>query len=81
MKVTGKAIHEALENGVSEYPEKSAKFPQVSHITFSFDAQAPPYKRVRDVTVKKEPIDMEREYHIATRAHIASGKGISTHMM
>lgn len=75
MKVAGKAIKEALENGVSDYPAKSYKFPQVSHITFSFDAHARAMERVREVRVKDEALDMEKEYTIATRAHIAAGKG------
>jgi len=75
MKVTGQAIKEALENGVSEYPEQSYKFPQVSHITFSFDANAPPMQRVREVMMKGEALDLEKEYTIATRAHLAAGKG------
>lgn len=75
MKVTGKAIKEALENGVSEYPEQSYKFPQVSHITFSFDASAPPMQRVREVTLSGETLDLEKKYTIATRALIGAGKG------
>lgn len=74
MKVTGQTIKEALENGVSEYPEQSYKFLQVSHISFTFDASAPAMQRVREVMMKGEALDLEKKYTIATRALIASGK-------
>ena len=75
MRITGKALKEALENGVSDYPEPSPNFPQVSHITFTFDPSGNPGDRVRKVVACGKPLDMERKYSIATRSHMASGKG------
>lgn len=75
MKITGQTIREALENGVSEYPEQSYKFPPVSHIRFTFDASAPAIQRVRKVMMKGEALDLEKKYTITTRALIAAGKG------
>jgi 5'-nucleotidase len=76
--VTGKAIFGALENGVSSYPALEGRFPQVSNITFEVDYRKPPNARVRNVTVGDEPIDMKKEYKLATRGYMGRGKGTSS---
>lgn len=74
LKVPGNAIKEALENGVSKYPEPDSRFPQVSNIFFTFDPSKEPGSRVQDVKIGDDKLDMEKEYHIATRSHLAAGK-------
>ena len=78
LKVTGKAIREALENGVSNYPALEGRFPQVSNITFEADYSKPPRSRVSNVTIGEEPVDEEREYVLATRGYMGRGKGTSS---
>jgi 5'-nucleotidase len=77
LKVTGKAIREALENGVSNYPALEGRFPQVSNITFEADYSKPPHSRVTNVTIGEEPVDETREYVLATRGYMGRGKGTS----
>ncbi|KAF2001863.1 Metallo-dependent phosphatase [Amniculicola lignicola CBS 123094] len=74
MKVTGKAIREALENGVSSYPSLEGRFPQVSNISFEVDYTLPPMSRVLSVKINNEPLDPEREYVLATRGYMGRGK-------
>ena len=77
LKVTGKAIREALENGVSNYPALEGRFPQVSNITFEADYSKLPHSRVTNVTIGEEPVDETREYVLATRGYMGRGKGTS----
>ncbi|PSN61001.1 5'-nucleotidase-like protein [Corynespora cassiicola Philippines] len=74
MKVTGKAIREALENGVSNYPALEGRFPQVSNIVFEADYSKPPHSRITNVEIGKAPLDEEREYVLATRGYMGRGK-------
>ncbi|RYP52013.1 hypothetical protein DL769_010731 [Monosporascus sp. CRB-8-3] len=74
IKVTGQAIWDALENGVSQYPALEGRFPQVSNITFEFDARKPTGSRIVSVTIGGEPIDMERKYTLVTRGYMGRGK-------
>jgi 5'-nucleotidase len=75
LKVTGKAIFGALENGVSNYPALEGRFPQVSNITFEVDYSKAPSSRIQNVTIGGEPLDEEREYVLATRGYMGRGKG------
>ncbi|ORY03852.1 5'-nucleotidase-like protein [Clohesyomyces aquaticus] len=76
IKVTGKALLEALENGVSNYPALEGRFPQVSNITFTVDYSLPPMSRIlpNSVTVNSEPLDLSRQYVLATRGYMGRGK-------
>ncbi|KAF2261954.1 5'-nucleotidase-like protein [Lojkania enalia] len=74
MKVTGRAIWDALENGVSNYPALEGRFPQVSNIRFVADYSQPPYSRIVSANIGSEPIDFNREYILATRGYMGRGK-------
>ncbi|KAI2618249.1 Metallo-dependent phosphatase [Hypoxylon sp. NC1633] len=74
IKVTGQAIWDALENGISQYPALEGRFPQVSNIAFSFDARRPAGSRIVSATVGGGPIDMARKYVLVTRGYMARGK-------
>lgn len=74
IKVTGQAIWDALENGLSQYPALEGRFPQVSNITFHFDARKPSGSRIVLATIGGEPIDMARKYVLVTRGYMARGK-------
>jgi 5'-nucleotidase len=77
LKVTGKAIREALENGVSNYPALEGRFPQVSNITFETDYSKAPMQRTQNVTIGDAALDDTREYVLATRGYMGRGKGTS----
>lgn len=72
--VTGKDILHALENGVSKYPAQEGRFPQVSNISFAFDPSKAEGHRCSDVKLGGRPIDVEKEYSLATRDYMVRGK-------
>ncbi|KAI2606288.1 Metallo-dependent phosphatase [Hypoxylon fragiforme] len=74
IKVRGKAILGALENGLSQYPALEGRFPQVSNITFKFDGGRPTGSRIVSTTINGEPIDLEKKYVLVTRGYMARGK-------
>lgn len=76
--VTGQALLEALENGVSTYPALEGRFPQVSNIVFTFDPQKSPGKRIpnptKEVLIRGQPLVLDKEYKLVTRDYMARGK-------
>ena len=74
--LTGEQLLEALENGVSAYPRTEGRFPILSGVRFTFRSTSAPGSRVvRDsVTVNGAPLDMAKEYSVATKAYLAQGK-------
>lgn len=74
LRVTGRQVWEALENGVSTYPAQEGRFPQVSNIEFEFDPDKPPGKRLSYARIAGQPIDMGRKYVLATRGYMGRGK-------
>ncbi|KAK5634360.1 hypothetical protein RRF57_010074 [Xylaria bambusicola] len=74
IRVLGKAIWDALENGVSQYPALEGRFPQVSNIKFSFNATKPSGSRIVSASIGGEPIDMAKKYVLVTRGYMARGK-------
>ncbi|XP_005099801.1 mannosylglucosyl-3-phosphoglycerate phosphatase [Aplysia californica] len=76
IKVSGLQLLNALENGVSKYPVKEGRFPQVAGIAFGFNPTHPPGQRVAHelVQVQGHYIDPEKEYRLATKEYLALGK-------
>ena len=74
VRVAGKAIREALENGVSMVPALEGRFPQVGGITFEFDASRKSGERVLWVDIGDDELDEQREYVVATRGYMGRGK-------
>ncbi|KAI3326385.1 Metallo-dependent phosphatase [Xylariaceae sp. AK1471] len=74
IKVTGRAIWDALENALSQYPALEGRFPQVSNIKFEFDDRKPSGSRIVSASIGGEPIDMARKYVLVTRGYMARGK-------
>lgn len=81
LKIQGRDIVEALENGVSQVPALEGRFPQVSNITFEFNPNAPPGSRIIWAKIGGKPIDPERYYKLATRGYMARGKDGYTSLM
>ena len=75
IKVTGKAIVEALENGVCKFPALEGRFPQVSRISFEFDPEAKAGSRVKWTKIGGESVDLEKKYVLVTRGYMVKGKG------
>ncbi|KAK4238314.1 Metallo-dependent phosphatase-like protein [Achaetomium macrosporum] len=74
IKASGKAIWDALENGVSLYPALEGRFPQVSNINFTFDPSRPVGSRIVSAEIGGSPLDENRVYVLATRGYMARGK-------
>jgi len=73
VKLTGKQIWEALEHGVSEVEEKAGRFPQISGIAFKYSPGAQKGSRVKEVWIGNNPVDLEKEYVVATNDFLAAG--------
>lgn len=71
--VTGKALREAMENGLSVLPQASGRFPQISGMTIEADANRPPGSRVVAIKVGGVPLDENKTYKLATNDFIGRG--------
>ena len=58
----GAKIHDALEAGVSKYPEHEGRFPQVAGLRFTLDPSKPAGDRVNPelVTVDGDKLDLNK---------------------
>ena len=74
LRISGKAIRDALENGVGELPAMEGRFPQVSNINFGFSASKPRGSRVEWAKIGDADIDDDKLYVMATRGYMARGK-------
>lgn len=74
IKVTGKAIFDALENSVSLVPALEGRYPQVSNIQFRYDPVAKTGSRIHWVKILGEPLEDSRLYTLATRGYMGRGK-------
>lgn len=71
--ITGKDLLNALELGVSKYPEENGAFPHVAGIQFTFDQEKPAGSRIVSAIAKGGPIDPKADYVMATNDFIAAG--------
>ncbi|WP_055085959.1 bifunctional metallophosphatase/5'-nucleotidase [Jannaschia donghaensis] len=72
-RVDGATILAALENGVSQVEEGAGRFPQVSGLTFAFDASAEAGSRVSDVMIGGEPLDPAKVYGVVSNNYVRNG--------
>jgi 2',3'-cyclic-nucleotide 2'-phosphodiesterase (5'-nucleotidase family) len=73
IKLTGKQLVEALENGVSRVEEPGGRFPQVSGLRFSYARAALAGSRIKEVMVGDSPLQLDNEYIVATNDFIVAG--------
>ncbi len=73
LELRGEKIRQALENGVSRYPDLHGRFPQVSGLHFTFDPTRPVGARIVDILIAGEPIDPNRIYTVATNCFLRAG--------
>ncbi|XP_048735520.2 mannosylglucosyl-3-phosphoglycerate phosphatase-like isoform X3 [Ostrea edulis] len=76
IQVTGKQLLEALENGVSAYPQLEGRFPQVAGVEFGFNPSKPKGQRIDPESVKVQdfPVDLMKKYTVCTKEYISGGK-------
>jgi 5'-nucleotidase/UDP-sugar diphosphatase len=73
IKLTGRQIWEALEHGVSRVEEEEGRFPQVSGIVFRYSPSERSGSRIKEILIKGKPVDLEKEYIVATNDFLAAG--------
>lgn len=74
IRLKGKAILAALENGVSLVPALEGRHPQLSNIQFKYNPALPTGSRVMWVKIHNEDLDLDRDYTMATRGYMTRGK-------
>lgn len=74
LRVSGKAILDALENSVSLVPALEGRYPQVSNIQFAYNPNLPSGSRVQWVKIHHEALDEKKVYALATRGYMGRGK-------
>ncbi len=77
VELTGKTLREILEHGVARSAEDNepGRFPQVSGLTFKFDASRPVGNRVTEILVGGKPLDDNKKYTLATSDFLVSNGG------
>lgn len=71
--IPGSALAAAIENGLSQLPNPSGRFPQVSGLTIEADASRPAGRRVTSIKVGDAPLDPGKTYSVATNDFMARG--------
>lgn len=69
----GSQILAALEHGTASYPEPAGSFAQVAGATFTLDLNKEAGKRVSDVKINGEALDLNQTYKVATNDFMAVG--------
>jgi 2',3'-cyclic-nucleotide 2'-phosphodiesterase (5'-nucleotidase family) len=73
VEIDGRALKAAIENGLSQLPNASGRFPQVSGLVVEADLKRPPGSRITAIKVGDTPLDEARTYHVATNDFMARG--------
>ena len=73
LETPGQDIIDALEHGLSVYPEPNGGFPQISGMTVKFDPTKEPGSRVVEILVNGEAVDPAKTYTLATNNFMAIG--------
>ena len=71
--IPGSALAAAIENGLSQLPNPSGRFPQVSGLTIEADPSRPAGRRVTSIKVGDAPLDPGKTYSVATNDFLARG--------
>jgi 2',3'-cyclic-nucleotide 2'-phosphodiesterase (5'-nucleotidase family) len=73
VEITGAALRLAVENGLSQLPNASGRFPQVAGMMVEADASRPAGSRVISIKVGDAPLDEAKRYRVATNDFMARG--------
>jgi 5'-nucleotidase len=76
-------MRQALEHGVARSAEDTepGRFPQVSGVTFTFDARRPPGSRIIDLKINGRPLNDKARYTLATSDYVALDGGDGYEML
>ena len=73
LQITGAVLRQALEHSVSQWPNHSGRFFQMSGLQVTYNAMVPGGSRVRDILIGGVPLDISKTYSVATDAFVADG--------
>ncbi|MBF0186307.1 MAG: 5'-nucleotidase C-terminal domain-containing protein [Magnetococcales bacterium] len=73
LEISGSALKEMLEHGVSQMERGKGRFLQVSGVRFSVDPSRQVGRRVSHVRVGEEPLHAKRRYTLAVNDYLAKG--------
>jgi 5'-nucleotidase / UDP-sugar diphosphatase len=71
--MSGAALKAAIENGLSQLPNPSGRFPQVAGLEIEADVGRPAGNRILSIKVGGAPLDMNKTYSVATNDFMARG--------
>ncbi len=77
LELSGTVLRQALEHGVARSAEDTepGRFPQVSGVTFTFDARKPAGSRIVDLKIAGKPLNENARYTLATSDYVALDGG------
>ncbi len=77
VEISGKTLREVLEHGVARSAEDNepGRFPQISGMTFKFDATKSTGSRTSEILVGGKPLDEKKIYSLATSDFLVSRGG------
>lgn len=77
VEVTGKLLGDILEHSVARSAEdgEPGRFPQISGMTFKFDARRLPGQRVLEIQIGGKPVEEKKAYTLATSDFLVSRGG------
>ncbi len=70
---TGQDLIDAMENGLTDYPELKGAFPQIAGMRVVFDPAQAAGSRVTELTIDGAPVDPAGTYLLATNNFMAIG--------
>ena len=73
LHVTGTILRQVLEHSVSQWPNHSGRFFQISGLQITYLGKAPVGSRVRSIMVGGVPLDISKTYTVATDTFVADG--------
>jgi 2',3'-cyclic-nucleotide 2'-phosphodiesterase (5'-nucleotidase family) len=73
VEMSGRDLRSAIENGLSQLPNASGRFPQVAGMRIEAEIGRPAGSRVVAIEVGGAPLDDARTYRVATNDFIGRG--------
>ncbi|WP_432205608.1 bifunctional metallophosphatase/5'-nucleotidase (plasmid) [Cetobacterium somerae] len=72
-KIKGNDLKVALENGLKAYPESLGAMAQVSGMEVFFNPNNPPFKKINNIYINKNPFSLDFDYCVAMTDFMALG--------
>jgi 2',3'-cyclic-nucleotide 2'-phosphodiesterase (5'-nucleotidase family) len=73
VEISGAALKSAMENGLSQLPRASGRFPHVSGMAVTFELEREPGSRITAMRIGGTPLDESKVYRVAVLDYLARG--------